>query len=155
MKPTNMVYDEATGKISLIDLEFVPLEKKKIRTVTFTLYPDYIPVQFINSVFFTDKSRRQEFIEKLTKASGTDQTKNILTIHPSDKTLTKIARFTVVWVIVHTLQRITDKKFDSDVRLCQEMKDMVTALKNGTRWHGSMKKWENKIEAITQHFQKK
>jgi len=152
MKPTNMVFDEKTGNISLIDLEFTPLEKKKIRTLTFTVYPDFIPVQFINSVFFTDKSKRQEFIEKLTKASDTDQTKNILEIHPSDKTLTKIARFTVVWVIVHTLRLIAYFKFANDVRLCQEMKDMVTALKNGNRWRGSMKKWENKIETLIQRF---
>ena len=152
IKPTNMVFDEKTGNISLIDLEFVPLEKKKIRTLTFTVYPDFIPVQFINSVFFTDKSKRQEFIEKLTKASDTDQTKNILAIHPSDKTLTKIARFTVVWVIVHTLRLIAYFKFANDVRLCQEMKDMVTALKNGNRWHGSMKVWEKKIEALIQRF---
>ena len=38
------------------------------------------------------------------------------------------------------------------LKLCQEMKDMVTALKNGNRWHGSMKVWEKKIEAITKRF---
>jgi hypothetical protein len=152
MKPGNMVFDEKTGNISLIDLEFVPLEKKKIRTLTFTVYPDYIPVQFINSVFFSDKSKRQEFIEKLTKASNTDQTKNVLPLNPDDETIKRVARFTVVWVIVHTLQRITDKKFESDVRLCQEMKNMVTVLKDGMRWRGSMKVWEKKIETLIQRF---
>jgi len=152
MKPGNMVFDEKTGNISLIDLEFVPLEKKKIRTLTFTVYPDYIPVQFINSVFFSDKSKRQEFIEKLTKASNTDQTKNVLPLNPDDETIKRVARFTVVWVIVHTLQRITDKKFESDVRLCQEMKNMVTVLKDGMRWRGSMKIWEKKIETLIQRF---
>jgi serine/threonine protein kinase len=152
MKPANMVYDEATGKISLIDLEFVPLEQKKIRSLAFTPNPDYIPIQFINSAFFTDKDIRQEFIRKLSKFSKTNPDKNILTIHPSDNTLKKIARFTVVWVVVHLLRHIANTKFESDVRLCQEMKDMVTALQDGNRWRGSMKIWENKIEANTKRI---
>jgi len=149
IKPANMVFDRGTGEISLIDLEFVPLDPKKIKSMTFTLYPEYIPIQFINSAFFTNAKDRLSFVQKLSSLSKTDQKKNVLAKNPDKETLKKVARFTVVWVVVHTLNRIVKKKFKSDTGLYQEMNAMVAALKDGDRWRGSMDVVEKKLEALT------
>ena len=152
IKPANMVFDRATGEISLIDLEFVPLDPKKIKSMTFTLYPEYIPVQFINSAFFTNAKDRLYYVQKLSSLSKTNQKKNVLAKKPGTQTLRKVARFTVVWVVVHTLTRIVAHKFKSDAALYHEMRDMVAQLRDGDRWRGSMDVFEKKLEALTQRF---
>ena len=149
MKPGNMAYDETTGALSLIDLEYATLKKEETKRVVFTLHPSYIPLQFLNRTFFTSRSNRERFVKEYVGFKGLpkSQIKNQL-LQVDRDTLVKVSKFTIVWACVNILHLIVSMKYEAHPSLIAVTTKMKDDLKKKPRWRGSMKVFIRKIEAF-------
>ena len=149
IKPQNMVYDETTGALSLIDLEYATLKKEETKRVVFTLHPFYIPLQFLNRTFFTSRSNRERLVKEYVGFKGVSKQQIHHQLQQVDReTLVKVSKFTIVWACVHILHILVSTKYEAHPSLIAEITKMKDELKNKPRWHGSMEVYLRKIEAF-------
>ena len=117
LKPENMVVNVETGEISLIDLEFFPLgvEEHIGFVPTMTMYPDLVPPQFYNSIFYSNSNNTRQhyknhYLERVQKQIGVEQKEDARAIMDAlqGKVFTPeqgplVANFYTLWVIFHIM----------------------------------------------------
>jgi serine/threonine protein kinase len=117
LKPENMVVNVETGEISLIDLEFFPLgvEEHLDFVPTMTMYPDLVPPQFYNSIFYSNSNNTRQhyknhYLERVQKQIGVEQKEDARAIMDAlqgkvfaPEQGPQVASFYSVWVMFHIM----------------------------------------------------
>jgi len=136
VKPENMVYNEKTGEISLIDLEYITIDPQKSpkKHLVYSLAPHLEPIQFFNPNLFPDKFNRKLLIQKYIKMGGKSNQKYIVKEKVSFDELKKIAQFYILWVMVTNAYLIIDSKYKNQPVLVEKAINLWKKLNNGPRW---------------------
>ena len=138
IKPQNMVYNETSGEVSLIDLEYIHLDLLKKKAMIYTPSVYFVPIQFFNSNFFPNMSQRNDVIKKYLKTSqyGDLHKKHSVQKKVGLDSLKKIAQFSILWVMVYMVYFVVAYKYSTHTLLVEKTKALIEKMQSGPRWRG-------------------
>jgi len=139
IKPENMVYNEAKGIISLIDLEYVDLTNTKDNLVYTNMY-DLLPIQVFFLPYFNQQPPR---IEKYKATAGD---REIIPLAYRKM----IGEFSLAWAIVHIYFKIIKKHFTTSSFL-PPLKEIIDEMTE-KRWSFTVPEILRKLRKMNKSF---